>query len=115
MGAALGAGPVLSRLRRLRVASISRYHLAPRTTKGRVGSKAAASIARLRFLGDARNKLLGSAIVWLDVAALRSFRKEVDTHRIGVARQSNPAMSAPIYQVLDSVAHSELLEEGESR
>jgi len=42
-------------------------------------------------------------------------RQEVDTHRIGVARQSNPAMSAPIYQVLDSVAHSELLEEGKSR
>ena len=42
-------------------------------------------------------------------------RQEFDTHRIGVARQSEPAMSAPIYQVLDSVAHSELLEEGESR
>lgn len=41
-------------------------------------------------------------------------RREFDTHRIGVARQSESAMSAPIYQVLDSVAQLELLEEGRS-
>jgi hypothetical protein len=42
-------------------------------------------------------------------------RQEVGADRTGVARQSESAMSAPMYQVVSPVAHPELLEEGKSR
>jgi hypothetical protein len=79
--------------------------------RGVTGAAAIQSAARVEQLvedsAESKNPNPGGVKMYV--------RQEFDAHGIGVARQSESAMSAPIYQVSDSVAHSELLEEGKSR